>query len=321
MVNIKIISGYSVNDLPFCRGGRGLWPWSGSDENNGVQTIDEDDYPLISIITPSYNQAEYLEETIRSVLFQDYPRFEYIIIDGGSSDGSREIIKKYDEFISYWVSEPDRGQADAIIKGFKKCNGQIVAWLNSDDIYLHANVLKHIADVFRDDPETGFVAGCAYYITEESERIKKIKIPLKHMNHKYLKYRDTIIQPASFYKREALEKYSLDKDLRFGFDWDFFIKASGEYKVTAINREIAGYRRHCVNKTLSGGASRTREICEVIRRHNGSGSWQYKIMRIFYLAYKNAESMPDNFKFPAISLIKFVSTALYFATFKRIIRV
>ncbi len=108
-------------------------------------------WPKISIVTPSYNQAEFLERTILSVLNQNYPNLEYIIIDGGSTDGSVEIIKKYEKFLAYWVSEKDKGQADAINKGFKRATGDIVAWQNSDDTY-SPDALQSVAGFFRQNP-------------------------------------------------------------------------------------------------------------------------------------------------------------------------
>ena len=115
-------------------------------------------FPKISIVTPSYNQAEFLERTILSVLNQDYPNLEYIIIDGGSTDGSVEIIKKYEKYLAYWVSEKDKGQSDAINKGFQKSTGDILAWLNSDDTYLSGTLFK-VVKAFQENPNADLIFG------------------------------------------------------------------------------------------------------------------------------------------------------------------
>lgn len=115
-------------------------------------------WPRISIVTPSYNQAEFLERTIFSVLNQNYPKLEYIIIDGGSTDGSVEIIKKYDKYLTFWVSEKDNGQADAIRKGFARATGEILAWINSDDTYLPGTFLK-VAKAFIKNPKVDLIFG------------------------------------------------------------------------------------------------------------------------------------------------------------------
>ncbi|MBT7818335.1 MAG: glycosyltransferase, partial [Chloroflexi bacterium] len=128
--------------------------------------------PLVSIITPSYNQAEYLEKTITSVLGQTYPNIEYIIIDGGSEDGSKEIIEKYQKKIKYWVSEPDQGQTDAINKGFAKANGEILAWLNSDDTY-EPHAVAEAVTYLLEHPEIGLVYGDTDFIDAQDRKIGK----------------------------------------------------------------------------------------------------------------------------------------------------
>ncbi len=114
--------------------------------------------PRISIVTPSFNQARYLEETIQSVLNQNYPNLQYVIIDGGSTDGSREIISKYEKQISYWVSEPDNGQSNAINKGFKLCDGDLITFQNSDDLYL-PNAFEYALEQWNNCQDCGAVIG------------------------------------------------------------------------------------------------------------------------------------------------------------------
>ncbi len=136
-------------------------------------------WPKISIVTPSYNQAEFLERTILSVLNQNYPNLEYIIIDGGSTDGSVEIIKKYEKYLSYWVSEKDRGQAHALNKGFEKATGDLVGWQNSDDIYL-PGAFRKVAEVYRNNPNYDVYFGNIYFIAEEDNIIRDLKFsPLR----------------------------------------------------------------------------------------------------------------------------------------------
>ena len=129
--------------------------------------------PLVSVVTPSYNQGQFIEETILSVLKQDYPRIEYMVIDGGSNDGSVDIIKKYENSLAYWVSEVDNGQSHAINKGWSKCNGEIIAWINSDDTYVIPNAISEVVKGFQQNPEWAMLYGDSWYIDEHSNIIKE----------------------------------------------------------------------------------------------------------------------------------------------------
>lgn len=178
--------------------------------------------PLVSIITPSYNQAAYLQAAIESVLNQDYPSIEYIVVDGGSMDGSKEIIQSYSDRLVWWVSEPDQGQADAINKGFKRAKGDIIAWLNSDDLYL-PGVISSAVRVFHENPEAGLVYGDAVSADGEGNLLNELRFFSWGLED-LLEFK-IICQPAVFMRRSALEKIGyLDLNYHFFLDHQLWIR-------------------------------------------------------------------------------------------------
>ena len=204
----------------------------------------------ISIITPSFNQGEFLEETIQSVLNQEYPNLEYIVIDGGSSDASVDVIKKYDQSIDYWVSEPDEGQADAINKGFKRAAGDIITWLNSDDI-LKEGALKKVNEYFNHLPaSTGLIHGEVELFGKGMQSsIDKSYADVN--NERYLSGM-AFSQPASFFKKEVLDKIGLlNANCHFGMDYDLFSRMSLACDFKKVPDVFAGYRLHEDSKTIS----------------------------------------------------------------------
>ncbi|NVO00781.1 MAG: glycosyltransferase, partial [Geobacteraceae bacterium] len=153
--------------------------------SNGVKNKVMTAPPKITIVTPSYNQGRFLEKTILSVLDQGYPNLEYIVIDGGSTDESVEIIKKYADRLTYWVSEPDRGQSHAINKGFERATGEIFGWLNSDDWY-HPGALQAVAEAFAANPDVGAVVGAGEMVDEEGKQLiykSTTKVDLDFLYH------------------------------------------------------------------------------------------------------------------------------------------
>lgn len=179
--------------------------------------------PRITVVTPSYNQAEFLERTICSVLDQDYPNLEYIIIDGGSSDGSVEIIKKYESRLDYWISEPDRGQSHAINKGLKRATGEWVAWQNSDDIYYQSAFLN-VAKAIKKFPTSDLVIGDINLINENDDVIRDIRY-VRPTKMAMLAEGMVLANQAAFWRRSLHEKVGLmDQSLHYGFDYEWFLR-------------------------------------------------------------------------------------------------
>jgi len=237
----------SISELPSPENNTG-WPWTEESLQLPDTMIDDSSWPRISIVTPSYNQSQFIEETIRSVLLQGYPNLEYIVIDGGSTDGSVDIIKKYERWLAYWVSEPDRGQSHAINKGWQQATGSILAWLNSDDMYMPKVLLAAAKEAYS-SPEAGIWHG----IVSAYENGKDIKfagkqIPLAELldQAKPLGIR----QPAAFFNRRAIEKIgTLDEGLHQFMDFDLGMRISLCYPIIFVPQHWARLRIHKNTKT------------------------------------------------------------------------
>ena len=218
--------------------------------------------PRISIVTPSFNQGEYIEQAILSVIGQGFPGLEYVIMDGGSTDQTRGILETYDREIHYWVSEPDKGQADAIYRGFERATGDIVGWLNSDD-FLLPGALEKVASFFANNPDVDCVIGGCLLVDEGGEMIREKNRPqyylgLKQDFRKLLFWETGFCQPASFWRREAFFRVGgFDRDLRFCFDYDLFLRLAREKPFGVIPDFLACFRHHGESKT-----STLSEVCE-----------------------------------------------------------
>ncbi len=239
--------------------------------------------PKVSIITPSYNQGRYLEATIRSVLDQDYPNIEYIIVDGGSKDESVGIIRKYKDRLAWWVSEKDKGHADALNKGFSHASGEILAWLNSDDAYFPRVVSEAVA-CLQEYPQVGMVYGDAVLIDDAGK-------PIGRFASKQTDYRRLlrgsvhIPQATTFFRASLWRKVGpLDLSLFFSFDYDLWVRLAKESELRYVPRQWAYFRLHNKGKTIINDDRCYPDMLRVQMREGG-GWWSW--MRLRYYVRKS----------------------------------
>lgn len=221
-------------------------------------------FPRISIVTPSYNQACFLETTIRSVVEQDYSDIEYIIIDGGSTDGSQEIIKRYADRIAFWVSERDNGQSDAINKGFRKCTGDIIAWINSDDLYVDG-AIPLVAKYFSEHPDVDMIHGDIDFIDGHGKFLSKVKTA--DFTLPELLVTNRVSQPSVFWRRKIFDEIGyLDESFHYVMDYDFWIRVAMKHEVRHVGATVAQFRLHDTSKTISSNDLFLVEILIIIDR-------------------------------------------------------
>ena len=233
----------NLSELPPPPPGRTGWPWT--EESNPVAP----GLPRISIVTPSFNQGSFIEETIRSVLLQGYPDLEYIIMDGGSTDESVAIIRKYERWLKFWVSEKDAGQADAIRKGLDRITGSICAYLNSDDIYM-PNSFGTVARRFLEKPEPDLVYGNLYRIDPNDRVIEEHRNTPFSLSG-YLYGGAFLHQPATFWKAQTIRSVGgVNPEFRFDMDTDLFMRlALANARFAFVRQFIAGFRVHPSSKS------------------------------------------------------------------------
>lgn len=225
------------------------WPWTFSPVVYPAEL-----YPRISIVTPSYNQGAFIEETIRSVLAQGYPNLEYIIIDGGSTDETVAIIKKYEPWLTYWVSEKDKGQSDALNKGLGRISGDIVGWLNSDDVY-EPGVFADLHQAFA-NPETMIVNGDCYLTNElgNKEHLIQADPVTRDRLLKYWIPKSMPPQPSVFFRSEVLKQTGLiNVSLHYAMDYDLWLRMIDRYAFTYIPKPFSQYRFHSASKSVMEG--------------------------------------------------------------------
>ncbi len=235
--------------------------------------------PLVSIITPSFNQGRFIRDTIESVLSQDYPNLEYLVMDGGSSDETISILRSYADRLT-WRSGSDLGQADAINTGFRLAKGEILGWLNSDDTY-HPGAVKAAVEYFAAEPDAAVIYGDAYYVDERNRVIGTY--PTEDFNMGRLAEACIICQPTAFIRRAALETVGmLDPTLRYCMDYDLWIRLGRRFRMHRIRRVVANSRRYPETKSFSQRDQLFKEIYAVAERSFGHVSPHWRVCRAYY---------------------------------------
>lgn len=218
--------------------------------------------PSVTVVTPSFNQAPFLEQTILSVIEQDYPRIEYFVVDGASTDGSVEIIQKYANRIAWWVSEKDNGQADGINKGLKRASGEFIAWLNSDDYYLRGAVTQAVR-ALRENPTAAFVYGDVQVVNEQNEVINILRYGdwgLKELMSFHI-----IGQPAVFMRREALQTAGLlDDGYHYLLDHHLWLRLALNGEIKHVPQVWAGAHYHAGSKNMAHAAAFGNEARRIV---------------------------------------------------------
>lgn len=253
---------------------------------------------LVTVVTPSYNQGHFIRETIESVLSQDYSPIEYMVIDGGSNDETMEILKKYGERF-YWVSEKDKGQSDGINKGWRRANGAILAWLNSDDIYLPGAISRAV-DFLKNHPEMAAVYGEGYHIDENGRIIERY--PTEPFNRQRLVETCFICQPTVFVRRSVLEEVGfLEESLKYCMDYDLWFRIAKKYDLGYIPYFLACTRFYRETKTLSKRVQVHKEILDMVYRHHQfvPPSWVYGYGHAFWERYFDRSKSWQNLLFIA----------------------
>lgn len=245
--------------------------------------------PLVSIVTPSFNQGEFIEETINSVLNQNYTNIEYIIMDGGSTDNTVSIIKNYEDHLK-WVSEPDKGQSDAINKGWNIASGEIFAWLNSDDVYTPGAVEAAVKKLV-EHPEAGMVYGNAYKIDIKGNQIGTRRSP--DAGIRWIHWFGSLPQPTTFFRASVLNRVGfLDPHLHYAMDHDLFLRIASVSDLIYLPRFQALMRFYVGTKTSQNIQANWDEKLLVLRRYQSY--WLFSWLWIRYLWFRFGRLLPPS---------------------------
>lgn len=256
--------------------------------------IQQHNLPKISVVVPSYNQGRFLRETLRSIFSQHYPNLEVIVMDGGSTDNSVDIITEYAEKITYWQSEPDGGQSAAINAGMKRSTGELIAWLNSDDYYF-PGAFDNVAKCYADNPDASFYFGDGEIVNEKGKR-QSTFFPRRKVifNKKSLRYGvDYIQQPSTFMNGKFLKQVGyLNESLYWVMDYDLWIKLAQLAPPVVIPATISAARAYAANKTQTGSFKRIEEMRLMIQQHTGCETTPGVLMYFLDTLYQYCEKNP-----------------------------
>ena len=272
-----------VDFFPPAPCGKVSWPWHMPKYSPPMLQGPASELPRISLITPSFNQAAYLEETIRSVLLQRYPNLEYIIVDGGSDDGSVDIIRKYAPWISWWVSESDNGQSEAINRGFCRSTGEIVGWLCSDDL-LRPDALWKVAFEFLRDPQADVLAG-ACRLQYDCDGGRMLDSPVAASEWESHPYSDGIWQPSCFFRKSAVARdYLVDEGLHYCMDRELWCHFVQQQRVWRRSEEVLSHYRYTgSNKSVVGNTAIVDELVLLFNRQVPACVFLAEILRDIWL--------------------------------------
>jgi len=283
-------------EIPSPPAGRRGWPWEPTADAEPAPA----DAPLVSVVIPSYNQGVYIEETIRSIVLQNYPRVEIIVIDGGSTDTTVEVIRKYEPWLAHWVSEKDAGQANAINKGLAVARGEIVTWLNSDDLLL-PGALRRLAKAYGEKPHAFFVSPVEHFLdgTEKSRVFEPQNVTHRELIE-FWSGRVRWNDPGTFYTREVLEAVGrIDESFRYSFDYEFVLRVSKRFEAAYLAEPTTRFRVHAASKTVSEGDRFIYETARASQAYWGgvagvdrAGFRRYFAVTMFRNAVVNARRRP-----------------------------
>ena len=224
------------------------------------------DLPLVTVVTPSYNQGRFIRDTIESVLTQDYPNIEYIVIDALSKDETAAVCAEYADRLTF-ISEKDRGQSDAINKGFRMAKGEIVAWLNSDDVFL-PGAIGHVVEAFLREPDIGAAYGEGYQIDIDGNVKQRFSVTEPFNLWKLIYMSDYILQQTVFFRRDVFDEVGLlDESLHYGMDWEILMRIGKRHMLRYLPFYMGSIREYGEAKTSTGGARRFWELVKIMRRH------------------------------------------------------